>query len=213
MKKVIRLTESDLTRIVKRAINESKAQEMANNALLKSNQADSDMKSEIIKCIKSGSYSHLMVLTTGAGATALGALAVLFASGLGTVPALILTAAGAAIVTIEGLMTTDGSGRGSVTDEVSQLYSCLKQKVNMNISKYDECLKSGKFVTKKNNKGEIYKQYDAGLISGLIFREEPRLDIHGFMFFKDGRVYNPETKKTSKYFCKDGEVEVVGNIG
>ena len=128
MKKVVRLTESDLTMIVKRVINENQSQVMAKNAISKSKQADNGIKSEMIKCIKNGSYTHLMVLTTGVGATALGALAVLFASGVGTVPALILMAAGAIIATIEGMMTTSGSGRGSVNDELKQLYNCLKKK-------------------------------------------------------------------------------------
>jgi hypothetical protein len=128
MKKIVRLTESDLTRVVKRIINENQSQDMAKNAISKSKQADRGIKNEIIKCIKNGSYTHLMVLTTGVGATALGALAVLFASGVGTVPALIIMAAGAIITTIEGMMTTSGSGRGSVKDELTQLYNCLKGK-------------------------------------------------------------------------------------
>ena len=128
MKKAVILTESDLTRIVQKVINENKSQDMAKNAISKSGQADGGIKNEIIKCIRNGSYSHLMVLTTGVGATALGALAVLFASGVGTVPALILMAAGAIITTIEGMMTTSGSGRGSVNDELTQLYNCLKKK-------------------------------------------------------------------------------------
>jgi hypothetical protein len=107
-------------------INENQANDMAKNAISKSKQADIGIKNKIINCIKKGSYKHLMVLTTGAGSTALGALAVLFGSGVGTVPALILMAAGAIITTKEGMMTTSGSGRGSVNDELKQLYMCLK---------------------------------------------------------------------------------------
>jgi hypothetical protein len=109
-------------------INENQSQDMAKNAISKSGQADKGIKNEILSCIRDGSYSHLMVLTTGAGATALGALAVLFASGIGTVPGVILMAAGAIITGIEGMMTTSGSGRGSVADELTQLYNCLKKK-------------------------------------------------------------------------------------
>jgi len=101
---------------------------MARNAISKSKQADRGIMKEITNCITSGSYSHLMVLTTGVGATALGALAALFASGIGTAPALILMAAGVIIAGIEGMMTTSGSGRGSVADELEQLYNCLKRK-------------------------------------------------------------------------------------
>ena len=128
MKKVVRLTESDLRRVVKRIINENKSEDMARNAISKSKQADRGIMKEITNCITSGSYSHLMVLTTGVGSSALGALAALFASGIGTAPALILMAAGVIIAGIEGMMTTSGSGRGSVADELEQLYNCLKRK-------------------------------------------------------------------------------------
>jgi hypothetical protein len=130
MKKVVRLTESDLRRVVKRIINENKSEDMARNAISKSKQADRGIMKEITKCITSGSYSHLMVLTTGVGATALGALAALFASGIGTAPALILMAAGVIITGIEGILTSDelNMGAGSVSDELERLYNCLKRK-------------------------------------------------------------------------------------
>jgi hypothetical protein len=69
-----------------------------------------------------------MILTTGTGAVALGSIAALFASGVGTIPALIIAAAGAIIVTIEGLLTSEGSGSASVTSELNSLYDCLKKK-------------------------------------------------------------------------------------
>lgn len=94
----------------------------------KSSDPDPKMKQSILDCIKNGKYTHLAVVTTGAGTYALGALAVLLASGVGTVPALVLMSAGAAILTIEGLLTGEGSGAGSVTDEMKQLMDCLKQK-------------------------------------------------------------------------------------
>ena len=114
----------------KKLINESAAAEMAQKAIAaaKSGQKDEPMMSAIVNCIKSNSYSHLMVLTTGVGATALGALAALFASGVGAPAALVLMAAGAVITTIEGLMTSSGSGGGSVTEELKGLYNCLKSK-------------------------------------------------------------------------------------
>ena len=129
-KKVVRLTESDLRRVVKRIINENKSEDMARNAISKSKQADRGIMKEITKCITSGSYSHLSVLTTGVGATALGALAALFASGIGTAPALILMAAGVIITGIEGILTSDelNMGAGSVSDELERLYNCLKRK-------------------------------------------------------------------------------------
>ena len=115
---------------VKPLVKESQADSMAQQAIAaaKSGQKDEGMMKAIRDCIKSNSYSHLMVLTTGVGSTALGALAALFSSGVGIPAGLILTAAGAIITTIEGLMTTSGSGAGSVTDELKGLYNCLKQK-------------------------------------------------------------------------------------
>lgn len=114
----------------KMSLNESQADSLAKTAMqmAKSGQVDKNMKTTILGCIKSGSYSHLMILTTGAGATVLGALAALFVSGVGTLPALILMAAGVLIATIEGMMTTSGSGAGSVADELEQLYNCVNSK-------------------------------------------------------------------------------------
>jgi len=129
-KKVIRLTESDLTKLVKRIMTESQAEALASNAMAKakSGQGNPSVAKEIVNCIKSNGYTHLMILTTGAGATALGALAALFVSGVGTVPALILAAAGAIMVGIEGFLTSSGSGSASVTSELTDLHTCLKNK-------------------------------------------------------------------------------------
>ena len=128
MKKVVRLTESDLRRVVKRIINETEAKDMADNAMLKSKEADRGIKNEIINCIKNGSYTHLMALTTGVGEKALGALAVLFFGGVVKGP-LIIMAAGDIIRRITGMMTKSDSERGSsVKDELEQLYNCLKEK-------------------------------------------------------------------------------------
>ena len=128
MKKVVRLTESDLRRVVKRIINETEAKDMADNAMLNSKQADIGIKNKIINCIKNGSYTHLSVLTTRVGEKALGALAVLFLGGVVKVP-LIIMAAGDIIRRITGMMTKSDSERGSsVKDELEQLYNCLKTK-------------------------------------------------------------------------------------
>ena len=111
-------------------ISESQATSMAQKALeaAKSGQTDKSMMDAIVNCIKSNSYSHLMVLTTGVGSSALGALAALFVSGVGAPVGMVLLAAGAIITTIEGMMTTTGSGGGSVTSELESLYNCLKTK-------------------------------------------------------------------------------------
>lgn len=140
-KKIVRLTEADLVRLTKKVISEQKniiseqpfmvsVLDAAKNAAAAANsgKAPTSVKSEMIKCIKNNGYTHLMILTTGAGTTALGALAALFASGVGTVPAIILSAAGAIMVGIEGYLTSEGSGSASVGSELRDLYNCLKSK-------------------------------------------------------------------------------------
>lgn len=136
MSKKIVITESQLKRVLdkivseEKVINESQANAMAQKAMedAKSGQKNEPMMKAIVDCIKSNRYSHLMVVTTGFGATALGALAALFSSGVGAPAALLLMSAGVIISGIEGMMTTPGSGRGSVTEELQGLYNCLKAK-------------------------------------------------------------------------------------
>lgn len=109
---------------------EMQANQMAQDLLdqVKSGEAtpDPSIKQSILDCVKKGSYRHLSIVTIGAGTEILGALALLFASGVGTLPAMLMVFTGAAIVTIEGLLTGKDSGAGSVTDEIKQLHACLK---------------------------------------------------------------------------------------
>ena len=119
---------------VKPYLNESPVQMQANQMAqdlldqVKSGEAtpDPSLKQGIVDCIKKGSYRHLSVVTLGAGTEILGALALLFASGVGTLPAMLMVFTGAAIVTIEGLLTGKDSGAGGVGDEIKQLQACLK---------------------------------------------------------------------------------------
>lgn len=115
----------DVKPLVKESMD---ASQLAKNAMAKANDPKNvSMKQSIIDCIKNNNYTHLMILTTGAGATALGALAALFVSGFGTVPALLISAAGAIMVGIEGYLTGKGSGSDSVGEELTKLHDCLKQ--------------------------------------------------------------------------------------
>jgi hypothetical protein len=52
MKKVVRLTESDLIRIVKKVINENQSQGMTKNSISKSEQADRGSKDKLINMKK-----------------------------------------------------------------------------------------------------------------------------------------------------------------
>jgi hypothetical protein len=119
---------------VKPYLNESaeqmQANQMAQDLLdqVKSGEKtpDPSLKQGIVDCIKKGSYRHLSVVTLGAGTEILGALALLFASGVGTLPAMVMVFTGAAIVAIEGLLTGKDSGAGGVGEEIKQLQACLK---------------------------------------------------------------------------------------
>lgn len=119
---------------VKLYLNESPEQMQANQMAqdfldqVKSGEAtpDPSIKQGILDCIKKGRYPHLSVVTAGAGTEILGALALLFASGVGTLPAMVMVFTGAAILSIEGMLTGKDSGSGSVTDEIKQLHDCMK---------------------------------------------------------------------------------------
>jgi predicted DNA-binding protein len=100
---------------VKPYLNESAEQMQANQ-----------MAQDLLDQVKKGSYRHLSVVTLGAGTEVLGALALLFASGVGTLPAMVMVFTGAAIVAIEGLLTGKDSGAGGVGEEIKQLQACLK---------------------------------------------------------------------------------------
>jgi hypothetical protein len=110
------------------SINSMQALQMATKAMENSGKADPSISKAIVDCIKSGRFTHLAVLTTGSGTFALGALTACLASGVGTAPAILVMACGAILMTIEGLLTTSGSGAGSVTDEIESLVSCLGKK-------------------------------------------------------------------------------------
>ena len=113
-------------------INESaQANQMVQEAMSNAkNPKNKNMMVAITNCIKENKFTHLAILTTGAGATILGSLAALFVSGVGTLPALLLLAAGVIITTIEGLLTSKEANLGgsSVTQELQQLHGCLKKK-------------------------------------------------------------------------------------
>lgn len=136
MKKVIRLTESDLTRIVRRVIKEQKSTRSiyGNRLLMESaeamvddakeqmsggNNPDKGMMDKIINCIKKNRLSNLMVLTTGAGAYALGLIAVLMGSGVGAPLSLMMM--GAILIILEGI----GIGEQSASNEVKSLLTCM----------------------------------------------------------------------------------------
>lgn len=134
MKKVIRLTESDLVRLTKRIISESQAQSMVDNAkkqLAAGVKPDPQIKEEIKECITRNKLKSLMFLTTGAGAYFLGLIAVLLAGG--AVTGGTTTMLGGGLLAFTGAMTMifagmpeDQGGLGSVPGEdIKRLYNCI----------------------------------------------------------------------------------------
>lgn len=142
MKKIVRLTERDLTRIVRQVINEEKtyrsiheininkisklikesAEAMVDDVEQQMNSGkkpDQDIMSQIKSCIKKHGLTNLMVLTTGAGAYALGLIALLMGSGLGAPFALMMS--GSILIILEGVAI---NGKG-VAEEVEKLVSCM----------------------------------------------------------------------------------------
>jgi len=136
MKKIVRLSEDDLTRIVRRVIKEQKSTRSINgNKLLKEsaeamvddakeqmdggNEPDKGTMDKITNCIKKYRLSNLMILTTGAGAYALGLIAVLMGSGIGAPLSLMMM--GAILIVLEGI----GIGEQSASSEVKTLMACM----------------------------------------------------------------------------------------
>ena len=82
---------------------------------------DSSVTNKVLSCVKQEGFTHLAILTSGAGAYALGLIsAVLVYSGA----ALVLAAAGAILIILEGIGI---QGQG-VTDEVNRLVKCYNSK-------------------------------------------------------------------------------------
>ena len=135
------MTESDLTRLVQRVLTEQQtrkqgtakrfitetmaaAQTLVDDAeemMASGQKPDSSVTNKVLSCVKQEGFTHLAILTSGAGAYALGLIsAVLVYSGA----ALVLAAAGAILIILEGIGI---QGQG-VTDEVNRLVKCYNSK-------------------------------------------------------------------------------------
>lgn len=129
MKKIVRLTESDLVRLTKRVITESQAQSMVNSAkerIQSGEKPDPKVKEQIKECITRNQLQSLMFLTTGAGAYFLGVIAVLLTSGVGTMLGGGLLAFTGAVTMIISSLPQDQGGLGSKPGEdIKRLYNCI----------------------------------------------------------------------------------------
>jgi hypothetical protein len=131
------LNEEEKSRILKmhkdassrHYLNESaQAQSMINNIksrMAKGEKPDPNTVAKIKECITKKQLNSLMFLTTGAGAYALGVIAMLTMSGVGAIAGGVLALSGTIVLFITSLSEKDG-GLGSRPDEdVKALLSCM----------------------------------------------------------------------------------------
>jgi hypothetical protein len=143
MKKIIRITESDLTRIVNRVIREQKlsrpliteataqvAIDDAEERIANGEKPDPKMMAQIKQCITQKQLTSLMFLTTGAGAYALGMVAMLCMSGVGSEVGFaaggILALSSIIALFITGLSEKDGGLGSDPSRDIKALLSCIK---------------------------------------------------------------------------------------
>ena len=138
-KKIIRLTEADLTRLVSRVIKEQKSRrpllteaaaqmaiDDAKERIENGEKPDPTVMKQIKQCITNKQLTSLMFLTTGAGSYALGVIAMLCASGIGFAAGAALAIASAIVLFITSLPTDKGGLGSSPEKDVKALLSCIK---------------------------------------------------------------------------------------
>jgi F0F1-type ATP synthase membrane subunit a len=145
-KKIIKLTEADLTKLVGRVIKEqqqvkrqSTAKRFITEAMAEAQMAiddaeeriangekpDPKLMSQIKQCITTKQLTSLMFFTTGAGAYFLGILAMLMSSGVGMLPGGVLAIAGTIVLFISSISEKDGGLGGNPAKDVKALLSCI----------------------------------------------------------------------------------------
>jgi hypothetical protein len=145
MKKTIRLTESDLNRMIQKVIREQEqprkhasarrfitetmatAQSLVDDAeemMASGVKPDPAIKKSVLDCINQEGFTHLAIMTAGAGAYALGLVCAILGVGSGVGAPLGLAASGAILMILEGMGI---SGEG-VADEVNRLVACFDGK-------------------------------------------------------------------------------------
>jgi len=139
MKKIIRLTESDLTRIVNRVIREQKlsrpliteaaaqmAIDDAKERIENGEKPDPQLMADIKECITTKQLTSLAFLTTSAGAYALGVIAMMISSGIGFVPGALLALTSAIALFITALPRDMGGMGANPVKDIKALLSCIK---------------------------------------------------------------------------------------
>ena len=147
MAKIVRLTESDLIRLVNRVIKEQKSSrpliteaaaqmaiDDAEERMASGEKPNPKVMSQIKQCITQKQLTSLMFLTTSAGTYALGMIAMLIAGGAvtgGTTSAVGFAAGGVLALTsvivmfITGLSEKDGGLGSDPSRDVKALLSCV----------------------------------------------------------------------------------------
>ena len=129
MRRTVRLTERDLTRLVRRVIREGEESSNITSAIQTAKQKyaagdrNPGMEKQIKNCIKGNGLTSLVFLTTSAGLTILGTLAIALA-----IPGInVLTAGGAAIAGITAIIASEmGLLSGDrLSKDVGELFECL----------------------------------------------------------------------------------------
>jgi hypothetical protein len=139
MKKVIRLTESDLVRLVNKVIKEQKSSrpliteataqmaiDDAEERIANGEKPDPKLMGQIKQCITTKQLTSLMFLTTSAGAYALGVMAMLMASGVGFAVGGVLALSSILVMFITGLAEDQGGLGADPSKDIKALLSCIK---------------------------------------------------------------------------------------
>ena len=139
MAKIIRLTESDLVRLVNTVIKEQKSKkpmitesaaqmaiEDAEERIASGEKPDPKMMAQIKQCISTKQLTSLMFLTTSAGAYALGIIAMICSNPVGFAVGGILALSSILVMFITGLAEEDGGLGADPSKDIKALLSCIK---------------------------------------------------------------------------------------
>lgn len=138
-KKIIRLTEADLTRLVQRVIKEQKSSrpliteaaaqmaiDDAEERMASGEKPDPKIMSQIKQCITTKQLTSLGFLTTSAGAYALGIIAMLISNPVGFAVGGVLALTSVIVMFITGLPEDQGGLGADPAKDVKALLSCIK---------------------------------------------------------------------------------------
>jgi hypothetical protein len=136
-KKIIRLTEADLTKLVRRVIKEQTSRpliteaaaqmaiEDAEERMASGEKPDQKIMGQIKQCITKNQLTRLGFLTTSAGAYALGIIAMLISNPIGLAVGGVLALTSIIVIFITGLPEDQGGLGADPAKDVKSLLSCV----------------------------------------------------------------------------------------